>query len=121
MNGYLKWYSNTVEEQETEGRGYVYNGWIGFHDEMFPLWSFVGYVHPTPSIIGQSVVNPSIEDNRCLQRCLILASEGGRKIIANRKMGVESVYNKWWKQPSKYKVFGVAIHEIEEAMDICDN
>ena len=36
-------------------------------------------------------------------------------------MGDESVYNKWWKQPDKYKVFGVTIHEIEEAMDICDN
>ena len=36
-------------------------------------------------------------------------------------MGDGSVYNKWWKQPDKYKVFGVTIHEIEEAMDICDN
>ena len=29
--------------------------------------------------------------------------------------------NKWWKQPDKYKVFGVTIHEVEEAIDICDN
>ena len=36
-------------------------------------------------------------------------------------MGGAIVYNKWWKQPDKYKVFGVTIHEIEEAMDICDN
>ena len=36
-------------------------------------------------------------------------------------MGDESLYNKWWKQPNKYKVFGVMIHEIEEAMDICVN
>ena len=36
-------------------------------------------------------------------------------------MGDESVYSKWWKQPNKYKVFGVTIHEIKEAMDICDN
>ena len=43
------------------------------------------------------------------------------KIIANRKMGDESVYNKWWKQPDKYKVFGVLIHEIEEAMNIHHN
>ena len=67
------------------------------------------------------VVNPNIEDNWCLQRCLILASEDGHKIITHRKMGDESVYNKWWKQPNKYKVFGVKIHEIEEAMDILDN
>ena len=36
-------------------------------------------------------------------------------------MGDESVYNRWWKQPDKYKVFGVTIHEIEKAMDICNN
>ena len=36
-------------------------------------------------------------------------------------MGDESVYNKWWKQPDKYKVFGVSIYKIEEAMDTCDN
>ena len=88
---------------------------------MFPLWIFVGYKHPTPSILGQSVVKPNIDDNRCLQRCLILVSEGGHKIIANRKMGDGNVFNKWWKQPNKYKVFGVTIHEIEEAMDIRDS
>ena len=87
---------------------------------MFPLLTFVEYKHSTPSILGQSVVNPNIEDNRCLQRCLILASEGGHKIIANRKMGDESVCNKWWKQPDKYKVFEMTIHEIGEVMDICD-
>ena len=36
-------------------------------------------------------------------------------------MGDESVYNKWWKQQYKNKVFGVTIHAIGEAMDICDN
>ena len=36
-------------------------------------------------------------------------------------MGDESLYNKWWKQPDKNKVFGVTIHEVEEAMDIRDN
>ena len=72
-------------------------------------------------IFGRTVITPNIDDNRCLQRYLILASEGGHKIIANRKMGDASVYNKWWKQPEKYKVFGVTIHEIEEAMGICDN
>ena len=94
LKDYLKWYRNAVEEQETEGSGFVYNGWIGFHVEMFPLRTFVGYKHPTPFVIGRTVVNPNIDDNRCLQRCLILASEGGYKIIANRKMGDTSVYNK---------------------------
>ena len=121
LKNYLRWYRNTVEEQETEGSSFVYNGWIGFHVEMFPLRTFVGYKHHTPLILGRTVVNPNIDDNRCLQRCLILASEGEHKIIANRKMGDASVYNKWWKQPDKYKVFGVTSHEIEKAMDICDN
>ena len=88
---------------------------------MFPLRSFVGYRHPTPFVIGRTVLNPNIDDNRCLQRCLILASEGGHKIVANRKIGDATVYNKWWKQPDKYKVFGVTIHEVEEAMGIRDN
>ena len=96
-----------MEEQETEGSDYVYNGWIVFHIELFSLRIFVGYKHPTPSILGQSVVNPNIENNRYLQQSLILASEGGHKIIVNRKMDDESVYNKWWKQPDKYKVFEV--------------
>ena len=52
INGCLKWYRNAVEEQETEGSGYAYNGWIGFHIKMFPILTFVGYKHPTPSILG---------------------------------------------------------------------
>ena len=95
LKKYLKWYRNAMEEQEIEGSGFVYNGWIGFHIEMFILRTFVGYKHPTHSILGQSVVNPNIDDNRCLQRFLILASEGGYKIIANRKMGDVIVFNKW--------------------------
>ena len=94
LEDYLKWYRNAVEEQKTEGSVFFYRGWIGFHVEMIPLRTFVGYKHHTPLIHGRTVVNPNIEDNRCLQRCLILASEGGHKIIANRKMGDASVYNK---------------------------
>ena len=105
-----------MEEQETEGSGFVYAGWIGFHVEMFPLRTYVGYKHPTPFVIGRTVLNPNIDDNRCLQRCLILASEGGHKIVANCKIDDATVYNKWWKQPDKNKVFGVTIHDIEEAI-----
>ena len=91
---YLKWYRNVVEEQETGESGFVYRGWMGFHVEMFPLRTYVNYKHHTPLILGHTAVNPNINDNRCLQRCLILASEGGHKIITNRKMGDASVYNK---------------------------
>ena len=84
IEDYLKWYRNAAEEQETERSGFVYLGWIDFHVEMFPLCTFVGHRHPTLFVIGRTVLNPNIDDNRCLQRCLILASEGGHKIIANR-------------------------------------
>ena len=100
---------------------FVYIGWIGFHIEMFPLRTYIGHKHPTPFVIGRTVLNLNIDENRCLQWCLILASEGGHKIVANRKIGDETVYNKWWKQPDKYKVFGVTIHEVEEAMGIRGN
>ena len=46
---------------------------------------------------------------------------GGHRIIANRNMSNPNSYNKWWKQPDKYKIFGLSIHEIEEAMDIRNN
>ena len=82
LDDYLKWYNNAVEEQETEGSGFTYMGWIGFHIEMFPLRTYIGHKHPTPSILALSVANPKIDDNRCLQRSLILASEGGHQIIA---------------------------------------
>ena len=64
---------------------------------------------------------PEHDGNRCLQQCLILASEGRHKIVASRKIDDASVYNKWWKQPDKNKVFGVTIHEVKEAMGIRDN
>ena len=51
LEDYLRWYRNAVEEQETEGSGFVYRGWIGFHIEMFPLRTFVGYKHHTHSIL----------------------------------------------------------------------
>ena len=84
LKDYLRWYRNAMEKQETEGSGFVSIDRIGFHLEMFPLRTFVDYKHHTPYIIGQTAGNPNINDNRCLQRCLILASEGGHKIIANR-------------------------------------
>ena len=87
----------------------------------FHFAHFVGYKYHTFSIIGSTVINHNIDDNRCLQRCLILESEGGHKIMTNSKMGDVNTYNKWWKQSDMYVVFGVTIREVEEAMDICDN
>ena len=78
-----------------DGRKWLCLQWIGFHIEMFPLWTFVGYKHPTPSILGQSVVNPNIDDNRYLQQFLILASESRHKIIVHRNMSNQNSYNKW--------------------------
>ena len=95
IDEYLRWYRNAVEEQETAESGSVFRGRIGFHIEMFSLRTYVGNKHPTPIVLGRTVINLNIDDNRCLQRCLILESDGGHKIITNRKMGDESVYNKW--------------------------
>ena len=121
IENYLRWYRNAVEEQETEGSGFVYPCWIGFHVEMFPLCTHIGFRHTTPFVLERTVLNPNIDDNRCLQLCLILANEVGHKIVANCKVYDVTLYNKWWKQPDKYKVFGVTIHEVEEAMDIRTN
>ena len=46
IEDYLRWYRNAVEEQETEESRSVYRGWIGFHLEMFPLRTYMGYKHP---------------------------------------------------------------------------
>ena len=54
LEDYLRWYRNAVEDQETEGSGFVYRDWIGFHIEMFPLRTYVCYRHPTPFILGRS-------------------------------------------------------------------
>ena len=51
LEDYLKWYRNVVEEQETEGSGFVYHGWIGCHVEIFPLRTYVDYKHHTPLIL----------------------------------------------------------------------
>ena len=63
LEDYLRRYKNAVEEQETEGSGFVYRGQIGFHVEMFPLRTFVGYKHHTPLTLGCTVVNPNIDYN----------------------------------------------------------
>ena len=117
LKNHLKWYINTVEQQETESSGLISMVWIGFHLEIFQLHTLVGHKHSTPSILGHSVVNQNI-DVEWLQYSLILASESGHKIIANRKMGVSIVYCKWWKYLGKYEVFHCTIYEIEEALDI---
>ena len=40
-----------------------------------------------------------------------IACEGGHKIVASCKVCDETVYNKWWKQPEKNKVFGVTFRK----------
>ena len=66
--------------------------WIGVHVEMFPLCISVDHKHPTPSILGHTMFNPSIDDKKCLQRSLLLANEGGYKIIANRSRYCSGIY-----------------------------
>ena len=80
LNNHLKWYINTVEQQETESSGLISMVWIGFHLEIFQLHTLVGHKHSTLSILGHSVVNQNI-DVEWLQYSLILASKGGIKSL----------------------------------------
>lgn len=80
LNNHLKWYINTVEQQETESSGLISMVWIGFHLEIFQLHTLVGHKHSTPSILGHSVVNQN-NDVEWLQYSLILASKGGIKSL----------------------------------------
>ena len=121
LKEYVVWYSDAVSEQELDETGSIYIGWIGLHMEMIPLRVFVGSPIATPTFLGHSVVNPRFNDNKCLQRCLILASIGGKVILASRNHCKSSVYSAYWKNPNKHRVFDHSIHEIEAAVGIQNN
>ena len=106
---YLKWYKKKCCGGTGDRGEAVLStlGWIGFHIEMFPLW----HIHRTQAIPHRSRHRTHksstriIDDNPDVCNGVsFLASEG---IVANRKIDDATVYNKWWKQPDKYKVFGV--------------
>lgn len=113
-------YQMVIEALELEGSGWVYDGNIGFSFTMIPLKVNVGAGIKTPTILGLTVINPCIDDNKCLQRCLILASNG-EPIIKSRHVCDVKGYTKYWNKPNKNLVFGHSIHEIESLVDIQDN
>ena len=67
--------------------------WIDLHVELFSLRVFIGRNQVSSMILGNTVTNPNIDDEKYLQLYLILTSEENHKIIANRKVGVTTVYN----------------------------
>lgn len=113
-------YQQEVERLELEGSGWIYVGNIGFSFTMIPLKVNVGAGIKTPVILGLTVINPCIDDNRCLQRCLILASNG-QSIIKARHVCNAKGYSKYWNKPNKNLVFGHSILEIESLVNIQDN
>lgn len=113
-------YQREIESMEQEQSGWIYDGNIGFSFTMIPLKVNIGAGIKTPTILGTSVINPCIDDNRCLQRCLILASNG-EPIIKSRHVCAVKGYSKYWNKPNKNLVFGHSIHEIESLVNIQDN
>ena len=117
---FLKFYEEAIEGIEMMGSGWRYVGNLGVQMNLLPLKVYVGAGIKTPAILGECVVNPCINDNRCLQRCLILAYNGS-SIIKNCNTTRVSGYSKYWNKPIKNPVFGHTILEIENAMNIADN
>lgn len=112
-------YQRLIEEMEAKGSGWIYEGNMGFSLVMCPLKVCVGAAIHTPLILGKTVVNACIDDNRCLQRSLINACN--ESITKQRNTSNTSAYAKYWNKPNKNLVFNHTIYEIEEAVHIQDN
>lgn len=113
-------YLISIELPDLEGSGWIYGGNMGFSFSIIPLTKFIGAGIPTPSILGYTVLNACINDNKCLQRSLILACNGDY-YVKTKNICRESSYNKYWKKPQVNQVFGHTIQEIETAVNIEDN
>lgn len=110
-------YQLNAEVPDLEGSGWIYGGNMGFSFSIIPLTKFIGAGIPTPAILGYTVLNACINDNKCLQRSLILACNTDY-FLKTRNMCRTTGYNKYWKKPQENLVFGHTIQEIEAAVDI---
>ena len=119
MEFLLHEYQNLIEDLQMKGSGWVYAGNMGFEIVMIPLKVFVGAAIKTPTIIGETVVNACIDDNRCFQRSLINACDPSYD--KHRHVCDANRYNKYWNKPNKNLIFNHTIHEIEAAVNIQDN
>ena len=52
----------------------------------------MGHNQPIPMVQGNKIANLNIIDDKCLQCCLILASEDDHQILANRTVDAATVY-----------------------------
>lgn len=113
-------YQDYIESEELKGSGWRYVGNMGFSFSIIPLTKFIGAGIPTPTILGYTVLNACINDNKCLQRSLILACNGDY-YVKSKNICRECSYNKYWKKAEANLVFGHSIQEIEAAVDIEDD
>lgn len=116
---FLKEYQNMIEALEMRGSGWIYEGNLGVSLVMIPLKVCVGAAIKTPAILGYSVLNACIDDNRCLQRSLILACD--ERIVKSNNVCHVKAYGKYWKKADRNLVFGHTIPEIESTVNIQDN
>lgn len=113
-------YQYYIETTQMRGSGWIYGGNLSFSFSIIPLTKFIGASIPTPTILGYSVLNACIDDNKCLQRSLILACNGDY-YVKTRNICNKISYNKYWRRNDKNLVFGHTIQEIESAVNIEDD
>ena len=101
--------------------GLRFVGILGFQINLTPIKNSIGSYIPTPiEIVGDTLLNIKADDNKCLQRCLIYATN--QSIIdRSRRRYQAQPYNKFWKQSDKFTVNGVSIHEIEQQLNLVND
>ena len=105
------------EDEEVQGpSGLKLVGIVGGQVRLLPLKCFVGRSIETPTILGHTILNPCIDDNKCLQRCLILSVN--ETISRNRNTNKPYQYDRYWKKPEKNLVYGHTIPQIEKYLHI---
>ncbi len=116
VNRYLDHYFQDKKDEEVGPSGLKLVGIVGGQVRLLPLKCFVGRAIETPTILGHTILNPCIDDNKCLQRCLILSVND--TISKNRNTNKPYQYERYWKKPEKNLVYGHTIPEIEKYLHI---
>ena len=116
VNRYLEHYFQDKKDEEVGPSGLKLLGIVGGQIRLLPLKCFVGRSIETPTILGRTIANPCIDDNKCLQRCLIL-SVNDNIIKQGNTVNINS-YTKYWRKPEKNLVYGHTIPEIEKYLHI---
>lgn len=111
-------------EKTYTASNYEFLGIIAVQLNFTPIKNIIGkYIETPRNIVGDTLLNiipDSIEDNRCLQRCLIYSLN---KEIINRskRQHLSKTYNKYFRQPDKYKFNDHSIIDFEQQFELIDN